>query len=87
VSFRSLCPELEKGDQFEVHLPVSQFGNITVNSAIEEKIRAVTLCFWMRSQSRGLRVLYNVLHVCKMIVGIGIYAEANVVISILGNNW
>lgn len=75
---------------FQVILPQSIFGNITLHKApIENELKAVTACAWVQTNGSLVEIKYlTKLDSCGEITALGIrFFNNSVTITVLGNDW
>ena len=79
----------EKND-FQVILPQSIFGNITLHKvAIENELKAVTACAWVQTNASSVEIKYSTKSdSCGETTALAIrFFNNSITITVLGNDW
>lgn len=75
---------------FQVILPQSRFGNITLHKVpIENELTAVTACAWVQTNESSVEIKYlTKLDSCGETTALGIrFSNNSITITVLGNDW
>ena len=75
-------------DEFIVILPLAEFGNISVPIALENDLKAITVCVWLQTNQSVVDITYwTKLADCPEESALGINLNSTITVTVLEEKW